>query len=124
MRKFLLITLLFFYIPCWLLAEEGHGSCVILGTQNDYVEVTAFSEGSGKGNFVIANSSSKPLMSVYITIKAEVKNGAVYELKTLYSGNYTEKVEPYQSKNVDFTYPNNYKTLKNISVEIRNPTCN
>lgn len=107
-----------------LFADEGRGSCVVNGTDNDYVEVTAYSDGGGKGNFVIANSSSKPLMSVYVVITADVKGMTnAYESKTLYRGNFTEKVEPYQSRNVVFAYPSNYRVIRNISVKVSNPTC-
>lgn len=106
-------------------ADEGRGSCIVSGTDNDYVEVTAYSNGGGTGNFVIANSSSKPLMSVYIIITAEVKKGYsdMYESKTLYRGNFTDKVEPYQSRTENFTYSKDYKVIRNISVEVSNPTC-
>ncbi len=105
-------------------ADEGRGSCMVNGTNNDYVEVTAYSDGGGKGNFVIANSASKPLMSIYVVITAEVRGMTnTYESKTLYRGNFTDKIEPYQSRNVDFTYPSNYKVIRNISVVISNPTC-
>ena len=123
MKGFFLTTILYFTTTILLFADEGRGSCIVNGTSNDYVEVTAYSDGGGKGNYVIANSSSKPLMSVYVVITAEVKRGAIYELKTLYRGNYTDKVESYQSRNVDFTYPSDYKVVRNISVEVSNPTC-
>ncbi len=119
MKKLLIAVVIFLCATFSAFADEGRGSCVINGTANDYVEVTAYSDGGGKGNFVIANSASKPLMSVYIVITAETSNGATV---TLYRGNFTEKVEPYQSRNVDFTYPN-YSGIHNIKVEVSNPTC-
>ena len=123
MKKFFISAVMFLGAIFSVFADEGRGSCAVNGTSNDYVEVTAYSNGGGKGNFVIANSASKPLMSVYIVITAEVKQGFAYESKTLYRGNFTEKVEPYQSRSVDFTYPSNYMALRNISVEVGNPTC-
>lgn len=125
MKKSFLTALLFLGIAYYSSADEGRGSCIVNGTANDYIEVTAYSDGGGKGNFVIANSASKPLMSVYVVITAEVKRGAtnIYESKTIYRGNFSEKVEPYQSRNVDFTYSSDYKVIRNISVEVSNPTC-
>lgn len=125
MKKLFITTIMILSAAFDSLADEGRGSCVVNGTDNDYVEVTAYSNGGGKGNFVIANSASKPLMSVYVVITAEVRRGStnIYESKTLYRGNFTEKVEPYQSRNVDFTYSSDYKIIRNISVEISNPTC-
>ena len=125
MKRFLSLLLICFCASIKLFADEGRGSCIINGTENDYVEVTVFSAGGGSGNYVIANSSSKPLMSVYIDITADVKKPGTntYETKTLYSGNYTEKIEPYQSKSVDFTYPNSYKDIRNIVARVSNPTC-
>lgn len=125
MKKILLCSLLFQSILLSAFSEEGRGSCKINGTTNDYIEVTAYTNGDGKGNYVIANSASKPMMSVYIVIMAEVKKGTlnVYESKTLFRGNYLGKVEPYQSQNVDFTFPKEYKVIRNISVAVSNPTC-
>ena len=124
MKRLFVATIMVLGVAFSSFADEGRGSCVVNGTDNDYVEVTAYSDGGGKGNFVIANSASKPLMSVYVVITAEVKSMTnTYESKTLYCGNFTGKVEPYQSKNVDFTYPINYKVIRNISVKISNPTC-
>lgn len=125
MKMFLLTIILFLCATFYSFADEGRGSCIVNGTDNDYVEVTAYSNGGGTGNFVIANSSSKPLMSVYVVITAEVRKGTtnIYESKTLYRGNFTEKVESYQSRNVEFTYSNDYKVIRNISVQVSNPTC-
>lgn len=123
MKNIFCTALLLFGIAFGAYADEGRGSCIISGTDNDYVEVTAYSDGKGSGNFVIANSSSKPLMSVYVTITAEVAKTNVYETKILYQGNYTGKVESYSSKNVDFTYSGSYNKIRNISVTVNNPTC-
>lgn len=122
MKKFFISVILFLGMAFNAFADEGRGSCLVNGSINDYVEVTAYSEGGGTGNFVIANSAAKPLMSVYIVITAEVSNGGNYVLKTLYSKNFTEKVESYQSRNVEFTYPN-WRNIRNIKVEVSNPTC-
>lgn len=123
MKKFFISAVIILGATFSAFADEGRGSCVVNGTSNDYVEVTAYSNGGGEGNFVIANSASKPLMSVYIVITAEVFHGGTYNSQTLYRGNFTEKVEPYQSRSVNFTYPSGYKTIRNISVEVSNPTC-
>lgn len=125
MKKVFFATILYFGLISSAFADEGRGSCIVSGTDNDYVEVTAYSNGGGTGNFVIANSSSKPLMSVYVVITAEVRKGIsnIYESKTLYRGNFTEKVEPYQSRTENFTYSEDYKVIRNISVEVSNPTC-
>lgn len=125
MKKFLLFLILFVGIVFAAYADEGRGSCIVKGTQNDYVEVTAYSDGKGQGNFVISNSSSKPLVSVYIRVTADVEHKTVqgrYENIILFSGNYTEGVEPYQSKNVLFSFPAG-RGIRNISVEVNNPTC-
>lgn len=125
MKNIFWMTFLLLGVTFGAYADEGRGSCIISGTNSDYVEVTAYSNGGGIGNFVIANSASKPLMSVYVVITAEVKRGTtnIYETKTLYSGNFNEKVEPYQSRNVEFSYSKDYKVIRNISVDVSNPAC-
>lgn len=122
MKKFFVIIAILFASTAIVLAEEGEGSCKINGTANDYVNVTAYTDGDGKGNFVIANSSSKPLMSLKIEIIATDINGKEV---TIYNKNYNaKKVEPYQSHNVEFTYPKLYNSkVKNITVKISNATC-
>lgn len=125
MKKWVLTIFLSAGIAFTSLADEGRGSCVVNGTADDYVEVTAYSEGKGSGSFVIANSASKPLMSLYIVITAEVtKVGSnTYEPKTLYRGNYIGKVDSYSSQKVDFTYSGTYSNIRNIAVSVDNPTC-
>lgn len=121
MKKILLVF--FFVIGTAFrgFADEGHGGCVISGT-NEYVEVTAYSDGKQKGNFVIANSASKPLLTLFITITAEVSNNnSSYETKTIYEKNYNGRIEPNQSAFVDFTYNWNY--IRNIQVRVSNPVC-
>lgn len=86
------------------------------------MEVTAYSDGKQKGNFVIANSASKPLLTLFITITAEVSNNnSSYETKTIYEKNYNGRIEPNQSAFVDFTYNWNY--IRNIQVRVSNPVC-
>lgn len=107
-------------------ADEGRGSCIVTGTDSDYIEVTAYCDGKGCGNFVIANSATKPLMSLYIVITAEVSttiSGETFQTVTLYSGNYTGKIESYASTTVEFTHPKSYQRIRNIQVTVSNPTC-
>lgn len=137
MKKFLIIILfLGGFFSFSLYAEEGRGSCIIAGTANDYVEVTAYisPDGAGNltGNLVVVNSSSKPLMSVYIKVIADiaskvgeyvnahsVRNGA-----TIYECNYipNNAIAAYSSASIPVSI-SGYEVISNIQVVVNNPTC-
>lgn len=129
MKKFVITAIAIFGLIFNLFADSGRGHCKIQGT-NDYVEVTAYASKDGTGSFVISNGSSRPLVSAYIVITAECgymyKDGEVFwNTQTIYSGNYTDGVNAYQSKSIDFNFngQRSHYGLRNISVSVSNPSC-
>ncbi len=136
MKKILMLIAMVAMFGMNAFAEQGYGSCVIRGTANDYVEVTAnlYSVSNGReisGTFTIVNASSKPLMSAYITITAEVNTGTdpngnlIWKRQTLYQGNWhptKTNLQPNDRETIELYRVMGYDT-RGVQVSVSNPTC-
>ena len=134
MKKFLFM-LVMMCCTLFAMAEEKTTSCKVGNSDTEYVSATAYvvSGGVGKCNsyITIANSSNKPLVSLYITVTAEkatqVDNGKyTWEEVTLYSGNkyFSPAVNPNMTTRLDAKSFNSARSLvRNINISIGNPSC-
>lgn len=130
-KLFLAISLAIFSLGISY-AEEGTGSCLVRGTANDYVEATAYLnvvDGYVKGNAVISNSASKPLMSYKLTVTADVMISKNYytgeehwQNITFFSSNCHQECEAYKSTSIDLKSAQGLK-VKDVRVSISNATC-
>lgn len=133
MKKIILSIIAVIGVMLNTFADGESTSCKIPGT-NDYVEVTAYADENGNGSYIISNGSSRPLVSLRVTITAEVSDvynwGAQWTTRTIYSQNYTEVVPPYQSVSVPFTFKaprikkSNGGGIGALTITIGNPSCN
>lgn len=110
-------------------AEEATTSCMIGGSNTDYVSATAYTTKSS-GYVTIANSANKPLVSLYITVEAEACTYYNGELQwhpiTLLRKNvyFSPAVSPNQTTRVECDKVESYNgMLRNITVSIGNPSC-
>lgn len=123
-RKILFAIVVAVFSSMATFAEEGSGSCKVQGTDNDYVEATAYLHNVGnkiEGSVTISNSSSKPLMSYRLEVTAEVLWHG-WKQTTLLSSTMHKKCEPYMSTEIPLTSVNGTE-VRNVQVKISNATC-
>lgn len=132
MRNLILFVLIF--VGFMAHSEEATSSCMIGNSNTEYVSATAYtskvSTSQATAYVVIANSSNKPLSSLYITVTAEkcmlVNNEAQWTEVTLYSSNkyFSPAIAPNSTTRVDCSNVSSYNgALRNINISIENPSC-
>jgi hypothetical protein len=122
MKRFLMILIAIACVGISVKAKDGQGSCVVNNT-NDYASVNFYKGDSrGKGNFIIVYSTSgeNPLVSVGVTITAEIMYGG-WKTVTLYDET-LYGIPANQTKTVKVKMPY-YQDIKNIQVTVNNPVC-
>ena len=91
-----------------------------------YAEVTFYPPQSAskgdQGEFIIANSSSLPLLSIQVRIEAKLDTGNNYTV--IFDRNVTlnPPVSPYQSYVYKFNLPK-YYNIKDIKISVGGPVC-
>ena len=126
-----LVLLCFVIISVIAYAEDGYGTCKVPGS-NEYIEVSV---SISEGKMRISNSSSRPVVSVFVSIKATEycsadKDGKVWKNPKTYSATlFNDRVwtlAPYETKEVSIKVPNSHpyhKAWKDVVVSVNNPNC-
>ncbi|MBQ2980266.1 MAG: hypothetical protein IJE18_09190 [Bacteroidaceae bacterium] len=91
-----------------------------------YAEVTFYppqsaSEGE-QGEFIIANSSSLPLLSIQVKIEAKLNNRNNYTVIFDRNATLNPPVSPYQSYVYKFNLPQ-YTKIEDIKITVGGPVC-
>lgn len=130
MKKFL-VMLCVAWMSVALFAEDGYGTCRVPGS-SDYIEVSV---NISDGTMTISNSSPRPVVSVFVSVKAteycsKDKNGDQWTSPVKYPATlFNDRVwslEPYGSKTVSIKVPSTHPYhmgWKDVNVSVNNPNC-
>lgn len=126
--KKILVLLCFFITGVIAYAEDGYGKCSI--NSSDYIEVSV---NISDGIMRVANSSSRPVVSVFINVEATEycaydENGQGFG-KTYKATLFSDRVwslASYEVKEVKLNVPNThpYHVRWDAVVKVNNPICN
>lgn len=114
-----------------LFAEDGYGTCRVPGS-SDYIEVSV---SISNGEMRISNSSSRPVVSVFVSVTAteycskDEKGQEWTSPKTYKATLFNDRVwslAPYETKTVSINVPSTHsyhQGWRDVNVTVNNPNC-
>lgn len=112
-------------------AEDGYGTCRVPGS-DEYIEVSV---SVSNGKMIICNASSRPVVSVFVSISATEYcskdiNGKEWTSPVKYKAtlfnNRVWTLAPYERKEVNIKVPETHPYhigWKDVNVTVNNPNC-